>query len=120
MRALRSAALAAAMSLGAAAGCHSYHIDTTVENRTGEPLQLLEVDYPSASYGKNSMAAGEEYHYRIQIRGRGKLKISFTNRTGKAVQIDGPELVEGEEGQFEIVLLRGGKADFHPQLNPRH
>jgi hypothetical protein len=24
-----------------AAGCHSYHIDATVENRTGSPIQLL-------------------------------------------------------------------------------
>ncbi len=31
-------------ALAAATGCHSYHIDATVENRTGSPIQLLEVD----------------------------------------------------------------------------
>jgi UDP-3-O-[3-hydroxymyristoyl] glucosamine N-acyltransferase len=40
------------------AGCHSYHVETTVENRTGAPIQLLEVDYPSASFGADSLAAG--------------------------------------------------------------
>ena len=42
----------------ALAACHSYHIDTTVENRTGGAIQLLEVDYPSASFGADSLAAG--------------------------------------------------------------
>ena len=36
--------------------CHSYHIDATIENRTGAPIQLLEVDYPSASFGVDSLA----------------------------------------------------------------
>jgi hypothetical protein len=118
MRIFSGAALAAVFSLISAAGCHSYHIDTTIENQTGEPLQLLEVDYPSASFGKDSMSAGEEYRYRIQIRGSGKLKISYTTRAGKAVQIEGPDLIEGQEGRLEIVLLSRGKADFQPQLTP--
>ena len=57
--------------LGLAAGCHSYHVETTVENRTGAAIQLLEIDYPSASFGANSVAAGAIFHYRIQLRGSG-------------------------------------------------
>ena len=37
---------------GIATGCHSYHVETEVENRTGGTIQLLEVDYPSASSNK--------------------------------------------------------------------
>jgi hypothetical protein len=102
-----------------AVGCHSYHIDVTVENRTGEAIQLLEVDYPSASFGANSLAAGAVYSYRIQVRGNGPLKIGYTGSNELQVQMAGPSLAERQEGLLEIVLLPDGKAEFHPQLTPQ-
>lgn len=105
-------------SLMAATGCHSFHVDATVENRTGAPVQLLEVDYPSASFGANTLAAGQVFHYRIQLRGSGPLKVQYTAGNGRQDQIDGPILAERQEGALQIVLLPGGKAEFHPQLTP--
>jgi hypothetical protein len=107
-----------AFAIALAAGCHSYHVDTTIENRTGEPIQLLEVDYPSASYGADSLAAGADFHYRIQVEGKGQLKVLYTTNEGKPVQITGPTLAEGEEGRLEVLLLPNGKAEFHPELSP--
>ena len=101
-----------------ATACHSYHIDTTVENRTGADIQLLEVDYPSASFGADRIASGAVYHYRFQIRGSGPLKINYTGPDEKQVQIAGPTLVERQQGQLKIVLLPAGKAQFVPQLTP--
>ena len=115
-RAIFTAFLSA--TLLAAAACHSYHVDTTVENRTGADIQLLEVDYPSASFGADHIASGAIYHYRFQIRGSGPLKITYTGQGGKQVQIAGPTLVERQEGQLKIVLLPDGKAQFIPQLTP--
>jgi hypothetical protein len=109
--------LAALSILVLASGCHSYHVETSVENRTGEAIQLLEVDYPSASFGKNVLAADADYHYRFQVRGSGKLKVQYTSAAGKPVAIDGPDLAEDEEGRLEIVLLPQGKAEFHPELS---
>jgi hypothetical protein len=103
-------------ALFVATGCHSYHIETTVENHTGGPIRLLEVEYPSASFGVNSMAAGEEYHYRIQLRGSGLLKVQYTGSDGRKSQVEGQMLFERQEGRIEIVLLPGGKAEFHPDL----
>jgi hypothetical protein len=103
----------------ALAGCHSYHVDTTVENRSGAAIQLLEVDYPSASFGADSLAAGAVFHYRIQMRGSGPLKVQFTAADGHQAQIEGPTLAERQEGRLEIVLLPGGKAEFHPELTPQ-
>ena len=100
------------------AGCHSYHIDATIENRTGAPIQLLEVDYPSASFGADSLAAGADFHHRFQVRGSGQLKVSYTAATGQTVQISGPTLVERQQGQLQIILEPAGKADFHSQLTP--
>ena len=102
----------------AASACHSYHIDATIENRTGAPVQLLEVDYPSASFGVDQLATGAVFHYRFQVRGSGPLKLSYTPAGEKQVQLTGPAIAEGQQGQLEIVLLPGGKAEFHPQLIP--
>ena len=111
-----------AMPVLVATGCHSYHIETTVENRTGAPIQLLEVDYPSASFGADSLAADGVFHYRIQLQGNGPLKVLYMASDGsqarRQVQINGPTVAERQEGQLEIVLLPGGKAEFHPKLTP--
>ena len=102
------------------AGCHSYHFDCTIENRTGAPVQLLEVDYPSASFGVDSLAAGAVYRYRFQVRGEGPIKLQYTAAHGHQVQIAGPNLKEGEEGRLQIVLLPDAKVGFYPQFTPRH
>jgi hypothetical protein len=98
------------------AGCHSYHIDTTIENRTGAGIQLLEVDYPTASFGADTLASGADFHYRIQVLGSGELKITYTDPANKQIRIAGPTLVQRQQGRLEIVLLPNGKAEFHPQL----
>ena len=107
-----------AAGLIAATGCHSYHVETTVENRTGGAIQLLEVDYPSASFGKDSLADGDDFHYRIQLQGSGPLKVQYT--AGNTLfQINGPTVAERQQGSLEIALLPAGKAEFHPKLSPQ-
>ena len=106
--------------LGLACGCHSYHIDTAVVNRTGDAITLLEVDYPSASFGVDKLASGADYHYRFQVRDKGPVKVQYTeSKTLQTHQITGPELAEGQEGRLEIVLLPDGKVEFHPSLSPK-
>jgi hypothetical protein len=106
-------------ALLAVVGCHSFHVETTVENRTGGAVQLVEADYPSASFGIDSLAAGAVYHCRIQLRGNGPLKVQFTASDGRQAQISGPAVAERQEGRLEIVLLPGGKAEFHAELTPQ-
>lgn len=106
-------------ALMSAAGCHSYHVETTVENRTGQAIQLLEVDYPSATFGANSMAAGAILHYRIQLSGSGPLKVQYTTSNGHPAQTQGPVVAERQEGRLQIVLLPEGKAEFHAELTPQ-
>lgn len=105
-------------ALPTATGCRSYHVETTVENRTGATIQLLEVDYPSASFGADRLAADADFHYRIQIQGSGTLRVQYTAAGGLKEQIDGPALFEGQQGKIQIVLLPDGKAEFHPELTP--
>ena len=97
--------------------CHSSHIEVSVENRTGAPIRLLEVDYPSASFGKDSLAEGATLHYRIQVQGTGRLRLQYTTPDGRQPQIDGPDLAELQQGTLSIVLLPTGKADFQSHLS---
>jgi hypothetical protein len=108
--------LAALMALP---GCHSAHVEVTVENRTGTPIRLLEVDYPSASFGADSLASGATMHYRVQLQGSGSLKVQYTAPDNHQIQIPGPALSEGQEGKLEITLEPAGKAEFEPHLTVR-
>jgi hypothetical protein len=112
------AAVAAAAALLWLTACHSYHIDSTIENRTGNVVRLLEVDYPSASFGVESINSGADFHYRFQVQGSGPIKVQYTGPADKVVTINGPSFKDREEGRLEIILLPGGKAEFHPQLMP--
>jgi len=97
--------------------CRDAHINVTVENRTGAQIDLLEVDYPSASFGDDTLASGASYRYLIQVRLEGPVKVQYNEHaTHQLRQMTGPDLHEGQQGQLEIVLLPGGKAEFHPQL----
>ena len=101
-------------------GCHSSRIDATVQNRTGSAIELLEVDYPSASFGVDSLASGDSYHYRFQVRGEGPIKVQYTEAAGHQFwQKTGPEIYERQEGRLDIVLLPGGKTEFHSTLTPQ-
>jgi hypothetical protein len=114
---LSSTALAfSLLLLSVTVGCRSYHVAITVENRTGAPVQILEVDYPSASFGADALAAGADYHYRIQVQGSGQVKVQYTAPGGHQVQITGPALSEREQGTLRIVLEPNGKAEFFPQV----
>jgi len=106
--------LAAVVMLSA---CHSSHIDVAVENRTGAPVRLLEVDYPTASFGSDSLAADATMHYRIQIQGSGPLKVQYTAGNGRQVHVEGPAMAEQQEGTLGIELLPDGKAEFRPHLS---
>jgi hypothetical protein len=119
-KALRKTAHAIAWlaALGALAGCHSYHIDTTIENRTGATIELLEVDYPSASFGADAIAADADFHYRFDVLGSGPITIEYTDAQRKAVKAAGPTLYERQEGRMQIVLLPGGRVQFQPELTP--
>jgi hypothetical protein len=100
-------------------GCRSYHVGITVENRTGTAIQLLEIDYPSASFGAGSLTPGAKLDYKIQVRGAAPVKVQYTSADGVQKKISGPTLSEGDEGQLQIVLLPDGKAEFTPQLSHR-
>ena len=91
-----------------AAGCHSAVVDATVQNRSGGPLTLLEVDYPSASFGTQTLASGADFHYRFKVLGNGPLKMSYTDAARHDHTSNGPALQEGTEGLLSITIGPSG------------
>lgn len=112
--------LACLLPLLAIAACRSDHVQVTIENHTGASVKLLELDYPSASFGADRIAAGADFHYRIQVRGSSQLKLSYTGLDEKQFQVQGPEIADHTQGSLEIVLLPGGKVEFHPSFVSGH
>ena len=89
-------------------GCHSPYVAATVTNHTTEPLQLIEVDYPSASFGTENLASGSEFHYRFKVLGEGNLKLLYTDSMHRDHKVEGPLLREGTEGQLSITIGPSG------------
>ena len=106
--------LAAVLLVG---GCKSPYINATVKNDTGGDVTLVEVDYPSASFGRDVLAAGTSYPYRFKIIGSGPTKVSWTDAERKQHTGGGPELHEGQQGQLTITLTATG-AQWSQQLTP--
>lgn len=94
--------LALAATLLLTAGCHSRYIEATVTNHTAAPIQLLEVDYPSASFGTQNLAPDASFHYRFKILGSGPTKLLYTDASHQNHSSNGPDLKEGDEGRLTI------------------
>ncbi len=101
------AALAAALTLS---GCHSAYIAATISNHTAEPLSLVELDYPSASFGTQVLAPGEDFHYRFKVIGRGPTAVMWNDANHHDQKSVGPSLRDGDEGHLTVT--------FGPQAAP--
>jgi hypothetical protein len=91
-------------------GCHSAMIAATISNRTSEPLSLIEVDYPSASFGTQALGPGQDFHYRFKVLGSGAAAVLWTDAAHHDRKNSGPTLREGDEGALTVT--------FAPKANP--
>ena len=114
--ALRPVLFAAlAGSVWFAVGCHSAFVRATIVNR-GNQVRLIEVDYPSASFGTTNLEKDAEYHYRFKVQGSGTVKLDFVDALGKAHHAVGPELDEGQEGTLVITIDESGNVKWEPSF----
>ena len=98
-------------------GCASKYVDASVQNNTGAAVTLLEVDYPSASFGTESLAAGAVFRYRFKILGSGPTKVLWMDSAKAEHSVAGPSLQEGQQGPLKITLTPGG-ANWEAQVHP--
>jgi len=97
-------------------GCHSAHIDATISNRTTVALTLIEVDYPSASFGVQALAPGADFHYRFKVLGSGAATVQWTDAANREHKSTGPTLQESAEGSLSIQFNPGGDVVWTEQI----
>ncbi len=114
----RFASIAALGTLTLLAGCHSHYIQATITNQSGASLNVVQVDYPSASFGTQHLAPGASFYYRFKLLGSGNIKINYVDDKHQDHAQTGPWLNEGQEGTLEIVFPTQVHADFHTSLKP--
>ena len=98
-----------------AGGCHSAFVQASVTNHTGAAVRLVEVDYPSASFGTGELADGATFKSRFKIMGSGAVRLTWTDAHEKEQTVQGPSLQEGEEGTLAVTLETDG-AHWRPAL----
>ena len=109
----------AALPLLFGVGCHSAFVDATIANHTGATIRLVEVDYPSASFGTSELADGGTFKYRFKVLGSGPAKLSWTDLHEGEHNATGPALQEGEEGHLSINVSSDG-VRWQPELHASH
>jgi hypothetical protein len=110
-------AVAVAILLAGTTGCKSKYVEADVENGNSAAVSLVELDYPSASFGVETLAAGATYHYRFKILGSGPTKVLWTDAAQHDHSVAGPKLDEGQEGTL-MVTLAGDSATWSKELRP--
>lgn len=106
-------------ALAALTGCHSAIVAATIVNRTREPLSLIELDYPSASFGTESLAPGQAFHYRLQVIGDGATTLLWTDASRHNHKSAGPALREGDQGSLDIVFDSDASPTWNLHLSNR-
>ena len=78
-------------------------------------MNVVQVDYPHASFGTQQLVPGASFHYRFKLLGSGPIRLDAHN--GEHAQTR-PSLNEGQEGQLQIVFVTQSHAEFHTALRP--
>jgi hypothetical protein len=89
-----------------AIGCRSHVINVRLVNESSEPVSVIIVDYPGATFGVNSLAPGKSFQYRFKPTDNGPLKIQFTNAQGVIHNVNGPAVEKNQEGGMEIMFTQ--------------
>ena len=113
---MSAATFAAVVSLS---GCRSAYVQTAIVNRTGGAVHVVEVDYPSASFGTQQIASNQTFNYRFKVQGSGPVQISYTGDHSDSHTASGPTLNDGEQGTLTITLGANGSVTWTPNLASR-
>lgn len=89
-------------------GCRAHVVKINLTNTSAQPIKTIIVDYPNATFGKDTLAPGATFSYTIKPLETGPLKIQFTDARGANHSYVGPALHKNEEGSIDVRLDQGG------------
>lgn len=98
------------LSFAVLAGCHARMVEVKLVNASAQPLSIIVVDYPSATFGVDKLDPGATYQYAIKPLATGPLKVQFTDAQGRNHTYTGPALHKNDEGQLTVTLTQDSAA----------
>jgi len=94
------------LALAAGSGCRSRVVEVKLTNTSGQPLSVIIVDYPTATFGVDKLDPGATYEYPIKVLGTGQLKVQFTDANGHSHSFTGPSLEKNDAGVVNVKLTQ--------------
>jgi hypothetical protein len=90
----------------AMAGCRAHVVKISVINTSAEPIKTIIVDYPSATFGKDTLAPRERYFSLIKPVDKGPIKVRFTDAQGTTHTYESISLERDDDGSVDIKLTQ--------------
>lgn len=94
------------LALAVLGGCRSRVVNVKLINTSAQPLSVIVVDYPTATFGVNKLDPGATYEYPIKVLGSGQLKVQFTDANGQNHSFTGPSLEKNDAGVVAVKLTQ--------------
>ena len=90
----------------AMAGCRAHVVKIILTNTSAEPIKTIIVDYPSATFGKDTLAPRETYFSLVKPTDKGPIKVRFTDAQGASHAYASISLQQGDDGSVNIKLTQ--------------
>jgi hypothetical protein len=98
-----------------ATGCRSHVINVRLVNDSAQPISVIIIDYPGATFGVNTLAPGKSFQYKFKPSENGAVKIQFTNAQGVTHKVTGPMVEKNQEGRMEILFTQDSASVGSPR-----
>ena len=87
-------------------GCRAHVVKISLMNTSAQPIKTIIVDYPNATFGKDTLAPGETYFSLIKPLDHGPIKVRFTDAQGGNHTYESISLQQGDDGSVNIKLTQ--------------
>jgi hypothetical protein len=90
----------------AMAGCRARVVKIILTNTSTGPIKTIIVDYPTATFGKDTLAPGETYFSLVKPVDKGPITVRFTDAQGGSHTYKSASLQPGDDGWVNIKLTQ--------------
>ncbi len=90
----------------AMAGCRAHVVKISLTNTSAGPIRTIIVDYPTATFGKDTLAPRETYFSLVKPVDKGPIKVRFTDAQGVSHTYESVSLEPGDDGSVDIKLAQ--------------
>jgi hypothetical protein len=97
---------AALVFMVAMAGCRAHVVKISLTNTSTEPIKTIIVDYPTATFGTDTLAPRETYFSLVKPIDKGPIKVRFTDVQGVSHTYESISLEQGDDGSVNIKLTQ--------------